>query len=566
MAIRKIGVISRTYRHINRYREIISILVKYGFGEVLAKRELQKHLDFGKGFILGKSAAEIAAVSHWGRVRMALEELGPTFVKFGQIMSTRPDMIPQEFITELEKLQDRVPPFSTEDAKRIIEEELGSSVSGIFKDFTDSPIASASIAQVHKAVLPTGEAAAIKVQRPDIDRIIEVDLEIMLHLATLMERHLKELDIVHPVEIVEEFARVIRKEQDFRIEAAHIERFARNFQSDTTIHVPHVYRDFSSSKVLTMEFIGGIKVSEITKAKVQDSGNDPKVVAARGADLVLKQIFEHGFFHADPHPGNIKVLKDNVICFLDYGMTGSLSARHREDLADILFAIINKDESKITKTILKLSEYGQIEDSGKLESDIAELIELYAYRPFKELEIGNLLHRIARVVAEYRLKVPRDFYLLAKALVTIESVGRELDPEFNAVKHAEPFAEKLIMERMSPRKVIEDFYLSALETRLLMRDLPSEARDILTLVKQGEAKIKFEHKGLDPMLKTLDQTNNRMVFAIVLASLVIGSALIVLSGVPPKWHEIPVIGIIGFLGAGIMAFWLLFAILRHGKM
>jgi len=572
MPIRTIGVISRTYRHINRYREIIAILVKYGFGEILAKLELPKHLDFGKGkgklFILGKTAAEISAASHWARVRMALEELGPTFVKFGQIMSTRPDMIPLELITELEKLQDKVPPFPTEDARQIIEEELGSSIDRLFRDFSDSPIASASIAQVHKAVLHDGEEVAIKVKRPAIDRIIEVDLEIMLHLATLMERHLKELEIVHPVEIVEEFARVIRKELDFRIEAAHIERFARNFQSDTTIHVPHVYRDFSSNKVLTMEFIGGIKVSEITKvqAPVQNLGIDPKVVAARGADLVLKQIFEYGFFHADPHPGNIKVLKDNVICFLDYGMMGSLSARHREALADILIAIINKDESKITKTILKLSEYRQIEDSEKLESDIAELIELYAYGTLKELEIGSLLHRIARVVAEHRLKVPRDFYLLAKALVTIEGVGRELDPEFNAVEHAEPFTKKLIMERMSPRKLIEDFYLSALETRLLLRDLPSEARDILTLVKQGEAKIKFEHSGLDPMLKTLDQTNNRMVFAIVLASLVIGSALIVLSGIPPKWHEIPVIGIIGFLGVGLMAFWLLFSILRHGKM
>ena len=573
MPIRKIGVISRTYRHINRYREVIAILVKYGFGEVLAKLDLQKHLNFGKGksFILGKTAAEIAAVSHWGRVRMALEELGPTFVKFGQIMSTRPDMVPQELIIELEKLQDKVSPFSTEDARRIIEEELGNSIDRIFTDFSDSPVASASIAQVHKAVLPGGEEVAIKVQRPGIDRIIEVDLEIMLHLATLVEKHFKEeLGILDPVGIVDEFARVIRKEQDFRIEVAHIERFATNFRADMTIHVPHVYHDYSSDKVLTMEFIGGLKISEITKAKAkvqaQNYGIDPKVVAARGANLVLKQIFEHGFFHADPHPGNIKVLKDNVICFLDYGMMGSLSARHREDLADVLIAIINKDETKITKTILKLSRYRQIEDSEKLESDIAELIELYAYRPLKELEIGNLLHRIASVVAECQLKVPRDFYLLAKALVTIEGVGKELDPEFNAVSHAEPFAEKIIWSRMSPRKLIEDFYLSALETRLLLRDLPSEARDILARVRQGEVKIKFEHKGLDPMLKTLDQTSNRTVFAIVLASLVIGSALMVLSGVPPKWHEIPIIGIIGFLGAGIMAFWLLFSILRHGKM
>jgi ubiquinone biosynthesis protein len=568
MPIRKIGVISRTYRHINRYREIIAILVKYGFGDILAKLGLQKHLDFSKGFILGKAATEIAALSRWERVRMALEDLGPTFVKFGQIMSTRPDMIPQELISELEKLQDKVPPFSTEDAKRIIEEELGSSVDNIFKDFTDPPLAAASIAQVHKAVLSNGEEVAIKVQRSDIDRIVEVDLEIMLHVATLIEKHLKELEIVHPVEIVEEFARVIRKELDFRIEAAHIERFAINFQADMTIHVPHVYRELSSGKVLTMEFIGGIKVSDITKAEVQvqNSKINPKVVASRGADLVLKQIFEHGFFHADPHPGNIKVLKDNVICFLDYGMMGSLSVRHREDLADILIGIINKDERKITKTILKLSGYIQIGDSGRLESDIAELIEVYAYRTLKELEIGSLLHRIAKVVAECRLKVPRDFYLLAKALVTIEGVGRELDPDFNAVEHAEPFAKKLITDRMSPQRLIEDFYHSATEASLLMRDLPAEAREMLALIKQGEAKIKFEHRGLDPMLKTFEQVNNRMVFAIVLASLVIGSALIVLSGVPPKWQEIPVIGIMGFLGAGIMGFWLLFSILRHGKM
>ncbi len=566
MPIRKIGVISRTYRHINRYREVIAILVKYGFGEILAKLELQKHLDFGKGFILGKTAAEIADVSHWGRVRMALEELGPTFVKFGQIMSTRPDMVPQELIIELEKLQEEVPPFSTEDAKRIIAEELNSSVDRIFTDFSDPPVASASIAQVHKAVLPGGEEVAVKIQRPDIDKIIEVDLEIMLHLATRAEKYLKEAEAIDIVKLVEEFARVIRKELNFRIEAAYIERFANNFQDDTTIHVPKVYKEFSSGKVLTMEFICGYKVTDITKTEVREHGIDPKVVASRGLDLILKQIFEHGFFHADPHPGNIRVLDGNVICFLDYGMMGKLSARHREDLADIFIGIISRDEHKITKTILKLTGRSHVRDVEELESDITELIEVYAYGSLKELEIGSVITHMGDVIIEHHLEGPRDFYLLAKALVTIEGVGRELDPEFNAVKHAEPFAEKLIMDRMSPQRLIKDFYLSALETRLLLRDLPSEARDILARVKQGEVKIKFEHKGLDPLLKTLDQTNNRTVFAIVLASLVIGSALMVLSGVPPKWHEIPLIGIIGFLGAGIMAFWLLFSILRHGKL
>ncbi|KAF5417942.1 MAG: protein kinase UbiB [Candidatus Methanophagaceae archaeon] len=568
MAIRKIGAISSTYRHINRYREIIAILVKYGFGEVLAKLELQKHLEFGKGksFVLGETAAEIAAVSHWARVRMALEELGPTFVKFGQMMSTRSDMIPHELITELETLQEAVPPFSTEDAKQIIAEELNSSVDRIFMDFSGSSIAAASIAQVHKAVLPGGEEVAVKIQRPDIDKIIEADLEIMLHLATLAEKYLKETEAIDIVKLVEEFARVIRKELNFRIEAAYIERFANNFQDDTTIHVPKVYKGFSAGKVLTMEFIGGYKVTDITKPEVREHGIDPKVVASRGLDLILKQIFEHGFFHADPHPGNIRVLDGNVICFLDYGMMGRLSARHREDLADIFIGIISRDEHKITKTILKLTGRSHVRDVEELESDIAELIEVYAYGSLKELEIGGVITHMGDVIIEHHLEGPRDFYLLAKALVTIEGVGRELDPEFNAAKHAEPFAKKLIMDRMSPRRLIKDFYHSATEASLLVRDFPAEAREILTLLKQGEANIKFEHRGLDPMLKTFDQITNRMVFAIVLASLVIGSALIVLSGVPPKWHEIPVIGIVGFLGAGIMGFGLLFSILRHGKM
>lgn len=557
--IGKIGGISRTYRHINRYREIVAILVKYGFGDALEKLVLQKHLDFGRNFILGKAAVETARLSHSERMRMAVEELGPTFVKFGQMLSTRPDLAPPDLIRELEKLQESVPSFSTENARQIIEEELGSPIDVLFTDFMDSPLASASIAQVHKAVLPEGDTVAIKVQRPDIDKIIEVDLEIMLHLATLVERHFKEADVFDPVGTVKEFARVIRKELDFRLEAANIEHFLINFQSDRTIHVPHVYRELSSSKVLTMEFIGGYKVSEITRI-------NPKVVASRGSDLVLKQIFIDGFFHADPHPGNIRILENNVICFLDYGMMGVLSKEHREHLADILVGIITKDASRITKTLLKLSKYNKVEDTESLESDIVELIEIYSACPLKELEIGNLLQRIGSMVTEYHLKLPRDFYLLAKALVTIEGVGRKLDPDFNAVEHANPFAKKLIRERMSPRRLIEDLVNSALDARLLMHDLPFEAREILRLMKRGEAKIRFEHEGLDPMLKTLDQIANRMVFAVVLASLVIGSALIVLSGIPPKWHEIPVIGIAGFLTAGMIGFWLLFSIIRHGKM
>ncbi|AZR74240.1 2-polyprenylphenol 6-hydroxylase [Anoxybacter fermentans] len=560
--IRKIGLINRTYPHIKRYREIITVLVKHGFGDLITKTNLEKYIDFGKKLLPGKRNAHIVSLSRWERIRMVLEELGPTFIKFGQIMSNRPDLLPQELLVELEKLQDSVPPFSEEDARQLIEEELGKPISNLFKEFISTPIASASIAQVHKAVLMSGEEVVLKVQRPGIEEIIEVDLEIMFHLATLMEKHIQGMDVLNPVGIIKEFERSIRKEIDFTIEATHIERFGRNFQEDTTIYVPKVYRNYTTRKILTMEFIDGIKVSNINA--VLESGNDPKIIANRGADLILKQIFEHGFFHADPHPGNILVLNNNIICFIDFGMMGFLLPKHREYLGNIIIGVVNRDTKRITKTLLQFSRNNRIEDIEGLEYQIFELVEQYSYLPLKDINMGELLNKIIKIILAYKLKIPPDIYLLSKALVTIEGVGRKLDPDFDMVKHVEPFAKKLLKERLSPRKLTKDIYLSATEFGLLFHDLPSEIREIIEQIKYGQVKI--EHKGLEPMLKKHDQISNRIAFAIVLASLIIGSSLIVLSEIPPKWNGIPIIGIVGFLGAGIMGFWLLISILRHGKM
>jgi ubiquinone biosynthesis protein len=405
---------------------------------------------------------------------------------------------------------------------------------------------------------------AIKVQRPGIEQIIETDLEIMLHLATLMERHIQEMDILHPVAVVEEFERSIKREIDFNIEAAAIERFGRNFQNDSTIYVPKGYRDYSTSKVLTMEFIDGVKASS-TEALI-NAGLDPKVLASRGADLVLKQVFEHGFFHADPHPGNMVALPGNVVCFLDFGMVGSLSLGHREALSNILVGVVNQDAAGITKTVLKLARNQYIEDVEQLEYEIYELLEQYSYRSLKSVNMGVLLNQMVSLVVKHRLKIPPNFYLLSKALITIEGVGRVLDPDFDMVKHTEPFAKKLLKERLNPLKLTKDFYLSAIDLSILLRDLPAETREILAQIKEGKTKIEFEHKGLDPMLRTHDQISNRLVFAIVLAALIVSSSLIVLSGIPPLWNGIPMIGIVGFLASGIMGFGLLISILRHGKM
>jgi len=562
--IRKIGLIGRTYRHINRYREIITVLFKHGFGDLITNSQIEKYLDSGKKFIPNKKIEKTTSLSRWERIRMVLEELGPTFIKFGQIMSNRPDILPEPLLFELEKLQDSVPPMPNEEAEKMIEQELGKPISELFKKFDINPIASASIAQVYRAELFSGEKVAVKVQRTGIQKIIETDLEIMFHLSLLMEKYITEMEILNPVETVKEFERSIRKEIDFNIEASHIERFGRNFQTDLSIYVPEVYKDYSTKKILTMEFIEGIKVSNL-KA-LREAGNDPLLIADQGCDLILKQIFEHGFFHADPHPGNILILKDNITCFLDFGMMGTLLPKYQDYLGNIIVGVVNKDSKKITETLLRLTGTYNIENRDQLEQRVSELVNQYAYISLKEIKIGEYLNKLFRMLIDFKLRLPSDFYLLSKALITIEGVGTKLNPDFDMVKHIEPFAKNLLKKRLDPVKLAKDLYSSVAEFRLLLKDFPYEIREIIRQIKTGKLKVEFEHKGLEPMLVTHDQISNRIAFAIVLAALIIGSSLIVLSKIPPLWNGVPIIGIVGFVGAGIMGFGLLISILKHGKM
>ena len=564
LSIRKIGVISRTYRHLNRYRHILAVLLKHGFGELVESLKIDQYLEVGLQLILKKRPAREEPLTRPQRVRLVLEELGPTYIKLGQVLSTRPDLIPVEFIKELSKLQDSVPPFPFADAEVIIQRELGAPSSEVFDRIEAEPTASASIGQVHRARLKNGEEAAVKIQRPGIRAVIEVDLEIMLHLATLAERHVEELVLHKPVKIVEEFARTLEKEIDFRIEAAHVERISQGFLDDPTVYIPAVFSEYSTACILTTEYVEGIKISNIDQ--LDAAGYDRRLLCSRGADIVLKQVFCHGFFHADPHPGNIFALPGNVVCLLDFGMVGVVDRQTRELFVELVDSVVRRNEARAAQVLLQLTSWEQQPDLRQLERELSEFMGRHLYRPLKDIEVGKLLQDILEISTRFQLRLPPDIFLMLKAISTVETVGRMLDPEFDMTAKAAPFMEQVLMDRFKPQRVAEDVSDLAAQTLKFLHQFPRDLLDLAGLLRQQKLSLHLRHDGLERVLATHDQISNRISFAIIIAALIVGSALIVISKTPPLFYGISLIGIIGFLAAALMGIWLLVAILKKGKL
>lgn len=561
--LRRIPTFGRTYRHFARYGEIITVFIKYGLGDLFASIRLERLLPWGKSRFKAKPDANLEKLSHGDRIRMALSELGPTFVKLGQFMSNRPDVLPPEIILALRDLQDSVTPFDSEEAIHILEQELGRPVDQVFKEFNRTPHASASIAQVHRAKLQDGTDVAVKIQRPKLEQLIETDIEILSQIAVLFEKHVKEAHYFNPVRMCEEFDRSLRKEIDFRNEASHIERFTDNFRGDPTIRVPLLFRQYSTRRVLTAEYIEGIKASDVEK--IRSTGLDTRLIAERGATLVLKQIFEHGFFHADPHPGNLLILPGNVICFIDFGIMGVLTPTLKEYLVSILLGVVDKDPQKIVRMLAEASQHS-VTDMNGLEYDVTELLEEFAMLSLRDVNVGELLKRLTRLVVRYKIRILPGFYLLLKSMITIEGVGYSLDPSFRLLSYLEPFAKKIISERLSPIELLRAVYSSGKDIGHILQDMPNDVKDIMDLLKAGRIRIEFEHRGLEPMLRTHIRLVNSIVFAVILASLVVGSSLVVLAGIPPKIYDIPIVGIFGFVAAGVIAFWLLISMIIGKKM
>ncbi len=564
LSIRKIGVIGRTYRHLNRYRQILSVLFRYGFGDLIDTLRIDQYIEVGLQMVSRKKRDRLERLTRAERVRLALEELGPTYIKLGQVLSTRPDLIPLEFVTELARLQDDVPPFEFADIQKIIREELGALPEALFDVMEEKPVASASLGQVHLAHIKGGEPVAVKVQRPGIRKTIEVDLEIMLHMATLMERHVEEISLHRPIKIVKEFADTLEKEIDYTIEAGSMERMARLFLNDPTVYIPTVYRELTTARVLTMEFVDGIKISDIER--LNREGFDKKKITVRGANLYLTQFFEHGFFHGDPHPGNIFVLPDHVICLLDFGMMGHIDRQTRELFVDLIDSVIQHQETRSVRVLLKLADWDEEPNLRALEKDLAEFTGRHLYKPLKDIELGPLLHHLMELTARHRLRFPPNLFLMMKALVTVEGVACALDPEFNLIVQATPFIEQIKLERLHPQRIADELSHLATDWYEFLSQFPQDLMEIIRQVRHRKLSFRHDFTGLDTMLDTYSQISNRISFSIVIAALIIGSALIVISEIPPLIFGISLIGIIGFFAAALMGIWLLVAIIRKGRL
>jgi ubiquinone biosynthesis protein len=558
-------IVTRTNRPstAGRYRDVTAVLLRHGLADVVDALHLGRSVAWGTRLLPARARID-PSLSRAARFRLTLEELGPTFVKFGQALSVRADLLPEELIAELTKLQEHVSPLPAGVAEAAIEAELGGPLTTLFDWFETAPLASASIAQVHRARLPSGEPVVVKVRRPGIGQVIASDIEILRQLGRLVERHVPGAEVLNPLGVVEEFARTIRAEQDFTREARNIERCAANFTGDATVRLPHVYWNRTTSGVLTLELLEGMKLSDLDTARV-----DPAVrarIAERGADAMLAQILVHGFFHADPHPGNLLVLPDEVIGFLDFGIVGQIDDKARADLARVVRAIWHKDAAELTTAALDMTEPQHDVNVRALERDLAGLIETYGNVPIKDLSAREVLADVVRTAARHRLRIPSDLMLLIKALVTIEGVGVQLDPSFKIVEHAAPVAERMWQQEFTPEALGRRAFRGTRHAMSALRHVPGHVEAITRKIRDGRLEIRFVHRNLDHFVKEMDRSSNRLAFAMIIAALIVGSSLVIQAGRGTMVAGYPVLGLAGFIVAALFGVRLAIGIIRSGRL
>lgn len=542
-----------------RYNQIAAVLIRHGFGELVYRLNLMAPLRH----MLKRGPAKSQHLSTPVRLRMVLEELGPSFIKFGQVLSTRPFLLPYEYIAELSRLQDEVEPMPWELTENIIRRELNREIAECFASIDRQPIASASLAQVHRAVLHDGSTVVIKVQREGIKRIIEADIRIFKELAEMLMSNVPESRQFNPPGLVEEFAKTTMKELNFLNEARNMEIFAENFKDEKGIKVPKLYREYSTSRILTMEMINGIKISKIDE--LRRANVDTGLICRNGARLVLKMIFEDGFFHADPHPGNLFVLENGQIAPVDYGMMGIISDSQMNDLADLIGSIITGDSQAIIRVLRNTGSLDENIDSKRIEQDISELLIRYSHVSIGRIDIRNLIEDLYAFIQQHKIKFQTEFMLLGKSLGTYEELARMLDPEFDFFSELIPYVKKLTARKFNPRRFLKDFQSFNDELRWLFTQSPQELKQVLRRLRRGDLQLQMQVRNLDSFIREMDRSSNRLSLSLLVAALIVGSSIIATMRQGYTVFDMPLLGLLGYLFAAILGIFLVISILRSRK-
>ncbi|MHB1285735.1 MAG: ABC1 kinase family protein [Leptospirales bacterium] len=543
-----------------RLRTVLTILVKYGFADVVSFLRLDPLVSLGRKLTRTSIPKEL---SRPVRLRMALEEIGPTAIKFGQILSSRADLFPPEFLEEFQHLQDDLPHVSFDEIRTEIESAFHRPLEEVFLDFSPVPVAQASIAQVHRARLITGEDVAIKIRRPRIEEQIEPDLRILSFLSDLVERHVEELKYLRPKALARQYIRTLRKELDFSHEAHNLERARKNFEGDPSIVIPTLYPQWSQGNILVMSYLDGVSIRDTNS--FGKLGIQPDEVAQLGARSILKQVFVHGFFQGDPHPGNILVLPNHQIGILDYGMFGSLPPERRDLLGDLLVALVEKDIPFMIRTLERMRALPEDFNESDLSDDISAFLEEFTNRPLNEIHLDILSAELFNLVRTHHLSLPPDLSLLLRSLVIMDGIGRSLNPSFNMVEESRPFVRKLIRKRFEPESLLKNIRSTTMILLRTLSHLPVEAEKLMTRVRDGRIRVDFNLKHLEDLIGEMDRTGNRLSVSILVGSLIIGSALIFASPNGPKFFGLSTIGLMGFFVAGFLGFALIVAILRSRR-
>lgn len=539
---------------IKRMKKLSDVLLKYGFEELFDRTGMERFIPnrLAKN---SKRLENIRETSFPERIRLAMQDLGPTYVKLGQMCSNRTDIFPEDIIAEFQKLQDDVEPEKI-DIYAKIKAELNIEPLEYFKEIDEMPMASASMGQVYQGILKDGTEVVIKVRREGIKEIVASDLSMMRDLAAYFERTNEEIKKMNVSYIINSFGNSITKELSFRNELSNMEKFANNFKNDKRIHVPVPYRELSNDNILCMEFIKGFKITD--KEKIEKCGFFPSEVARVGLDLYIQQVLKYGFFHADPHPGNIFMTPEGKIVFIDFGAMGTLYPQDKELLENLLLHFIQKDVKKAIDTIKELAVKYNVPDERQLERELTEIVYLVDGNVLSEISIGDIFEKVRVILNKNQVILPEDIYLLVKGVGQIEGIGRHLDPSLDIMKTLEPYAKRILRERMNSKYIFEKGTKKITQVSESWLSLPEDLRNISQKILNGELKHKHEVTGFKELLKILD----RLVVAIIIASLLIASSIVVLSGIPPKINEIPVLGFLGYVISAILG---IVEIIKKGK-